>query len=200
MPRLRLGFLASHGGSNVQAVIDACRSGSIDAEPRVIISNNELAGVLDRARSEGISWYHLSGRTHPDPAALDAAIRDSLGRHEVDVVLLAGYMKKLGPMTLERYRGRILNIHPALLPKFGGRGMYGLKVHEAVLEAGDEVTGATVHIVDAEYDRGPILAQAEVPVKPGETPEVLAARVLELEHTLYIEVLQRIGTGEIALD
>jgi phosphoribosylglycinamide formyltransferase-1 len=113
--------------------------------------------------------------------------------------VLAGYMKKIGPRTLARYRGLVLNIHPALLPKFGGQGMYGRRVHEEVLAAGDRMTGVTVHLADEEYDRGPILAQREVPVVRGDTVDSLAARVLEAEHALYVETLARIARGEIRL-
>jgi phosphoribosylglycinamide formyltransferase-1 len=117
----------------------------------------------------------------------------------VDTVILAGYMKKLGPATLGAYRGRILNIHPALLPKHGGQGMYGRRVHEAVLAAGETVTGVTVHVVDEQYDHGPILAQREVTVLPGDTVDSLAARVLAQEHRLYAETLQQISDGRIPL-
>ena len=196
---LRLGFLASHGGSNVQVIIDACGSGTLDAEPCVLVSNNSDAPVMARARAAGIATYHLSSRTHPDPSLLDDAILEALTRHGAALIVLAGYMKKIGPRTLARYRGLVLNIHPALLPKFGGQGMYGRRVHEEVLAAGDRVTGVTVHLADEEYDRGPILAQREVPVVRGDTVDSLAARVLEAEHALYVETLARIARGEIRL-
>jgi folate-dependent phosphoribosylglycinamide formyltransferase PurN len=125
MPTLHLGFLASHGGSNMQAIINACKEGRLDARPCVVISNNSESMALQRAKNEGIPAYHLSLQTHPDPAVLDRAILEVLRRRGVDTVILAGYMKKLGPHTLQAYRGRILNIHPALLPMFGGQGMYG---------------------------------------------------------------------------
>ena len=160
----------------MQAVLDACASGVLAATPAVVISNNRDAEALGRAARSGLPHYHLSSATHPDPAALDAAILDALGRHDADLVLLAGYMKKLGPRTLERYRGRVLNIHPALLPRFGGQGMYGARVHEAVLASGEPETGITIHVVDEEYDHGPIVAQCRVPVHPGDTAESLAAR------------------------
>jgi phosphoribosylglycinamide formyltransferase-1 len=197
---LRLGFLASHGGSNMQAIIDACKDGRLDAEPAVVISNNSESTALERARREGIPNYHLSSATHRDPAELDAAILRTLEEHGVDLVILAGYMKLLGPRTLARYRGRILNIHPALLPKFGGKGLYGKKVHEAVLAAGERVTGVTIHLVDERYDAGPIVAQSEVPVLDGDTVDSLAARVLQREHQLFAETLQKIAVGEIDLD
>ncbi|HOW55171.1 MAG TPA: phosphoribosylglycinamide formyltransferase [Syntrophorhabdaceae bacterium] len=196
---MNIGFLASHGGSNMQAIIDACKEGRLSAAAAVVISNNGDSRALERARTEGIPNYHLSGNTHPDPDDLDRAIMDTLVRHNVDVIALAGYMKKLGPKTLACFRGRILNIHPALLPKFGGKGMYGIHVHEAVIAAGEKESGVTVHLVDEEYDRGPILAQVRVPVMPGDTPEILAERVLAQEHLLYPATLQRIATGEIVL-
>ena len=198
--KLRLGFLASHAGSNVQAILDACREGRLDAEPCVVISNNSDATVLDRAMAARVPAFHLSAHLHPDPARLDEAILATLEKHRVNLIVLAGYMKKLGPKTLARYRGRVLNMHPALLPKFGGQGMYGHHVHDAVLAAGEKESGATVHIADAEYDEGRILAQKKVPVLPDDTSESLAARVLEVEHQLYAETLQRIANGEIKLD
>jgi len=196
---MNIGFLASHGGSNMQAIIDACKAGRLSAVPVVVISNNGESRALERARNEGIPSYYLSGKTHPDPDSLDQAILDVLILHGVDVVALAGYMKKLGPKTLAHFRGRILNIHPALLPKHGGKGMYGIRVHEAVITAGETESGVTVHLVTEEYDRGPILAQVRVPVMPGDTPETLAERVLVQEHILYPATLQRIATGDIVL-
>ena len=194
-----MGVLASHTGTNLQSILDACRIGSLDAEVRVVISNNSRSLALERASVAGIPTAHLSNVTHPAPDALDAAIERTLKSHGVEVAALAGYMKKLGPRTLAAYRNRVLNVHPALLPKFGGRGMYGNRVHAAVLESGDHVTGVTVHLVDEEYDRGPVLAQVEVPVLPDDTPETLAARVLAQEHILYPKTLQRIASGEIDL-
>jgi len=197
--KLRLGLLASHGGSNLQAILDACASGRLHAEPRAVICNNSDAPALARARRAGVPAYHLSSHTHPDCVALDKAIAATLERHRVNLVVLAGYMKKLGPITLERYRGRVLNIHPALLPKFGGQGLYGRRVHEAVLAAVEPVSGVTVHLVDEEYDRGPIVAQREVPVLPDDTVDTLAHRVLGVEHEIYVETLERIARGEIEL-
>jgi phosphoribosylglycinamide formyltransferase-1 len=195
---VNLGFLASGRGSNLQAVIDACKSGRLRATPRVVISNNSDSGALERARREGIPAYHLSSHTHGE--GLDEAILETLRRHGVELVVLAGYMKKLGPRTLVAYRNRIVNIHPALLPKFGGQGMYGMNVHRAVIAAGERESGATVHLVDEEYDHGAILAQTCVPVLPDDTPETLARRVLEREHTFLVETLDQIIRGEIRLD
>ena len=197
---LRLGFLSSHGGSNMQAIIDACKAGRLDARPCVVISNNSLSAALGRARREGIPHRHLSGRTHPDPGAMDEAILETLEENGVNLVVLAGYMRLLGPKTVSRYRGRVLSIHPALLPRFGGKGFYGKAVHEAVLAAGDRVTGVTVHLVDERFDHGPIVAQTEVPVLDGDTVESLGERVLRREHEFYVETLGRIERGEIVLE
>jgi len=180
--RLRIGVLASHGGTNMQAVIDHVEAGRLDAEIALVISNNSASGALERARRHGLPWRHLSGRTHPDPDALDTAIRDALREARVDLVILAGYMKRIGPRTLEAFRGRMLNIHPALLPRHGGPGMYGIHPHEAVLAAGDEESGASVHVVTADYDRGPVLRQRCVPVLADDTPNTLQQRVLVEEH------------------
>lgn len=193
---LRIGVLASGRGSNLQAVLDACRTGRIDGTVCVLICNNAGAAALARARRGGVPAVHLSGRTHPDPEALDTAIRDTLDAHGANLVVLAGYMKRVGPLTLARYRGRILNVHPGPLPRFGGRGMYGLRVHEAVLAAGLRESAATVHLVDEDYDRGPVIAERRVPVLPGDTAETLAARVLAAEHALLVDTLARIAAGE----
>ena len=197
---LGLGFLASHGGSNMQAVIDACREGRLEAEPRVVISNNSRSGALRRADEADIPRYHVSTVTHPGDDARDRAIVDILERHGVDLVVLGGYMKELGPQTIARFRNRIVNVHPALLPKFGGRGFYGIAVHEAVLASGDSVTGPTIHLVDEQIDHGAVLAQSRVAVLKGDTAETLAERVLEVEHSLYVDTLRRIASGEIDLD
>ncbi len=199
MGKLKLGFLASHNGSNMQAIIDAIKQGRLDAEARVVISNNSQAFALERARREGIPCYHISSKHYPNEEDLDQAIVDTLKKYEVDIVVLAGYMKKVGSRVLNHFKNRVLNIHPALLPKFGGKGMYGMNVHKAVLEAGEKFSGCTVHLVDEIYDHGRILGQAVVPVEPNDTVESLAQRVLEQEHKLYPEILQKIARGEIIL-
>ncbi len=196
---VKIAFLASHGGSNMQAILDGCASGAIAADPALLICNNPGAGALQRAERHGMPAQVLNARSHPEPAALDFAIRDALSAAGTELVILAGYMKKIGPATLAHYRDRILNIHPALLPKFGGRGMYGMHVHEAVIAAGEAESGATVHLVNEVYDDGPILQQARVPVLPDDTPESLQARVLKQEHLLYADTLAKIARGEITL-
>lgn len=195
----RLGVLASHRGTNFQAIIDACRDGKLDAEPVIAISNNSDALALQRARAAGIPTVHLSSVTHPADDDRDAAMAQALREHNVDLLVLAGYMKKLGPETLSEFAGRIINIHPALLPRHGGKGMYGMNVHRAVLESGDRETGITVHWVEDQYDSGPIIAQRKIPVRPDDTPESLSGRVLAQEHDFLIETLGRILARDPAL-
>jgi len=165
----------------------------------VVISNNSGSGALERARAAGIPAFHRSSVTHCDPGALDREICRVLTDHRVDLVLLSGYMKKLGKSTLAQHGGRVLNIHPALLPAFGGKGMYGLRVHRAVIASGAKVSGVTVHLADEEYDRGPIVAQEVVRVGFGDTPEDLAARVLKVEHRLYSDVVRAFAEGRVRL-
>jgi phosphoribosylglycinamide formyltransferase 1 len=196
---LRLGFFASGRGSNMQTVIDACKEGSLDAAACLVISNNSQAEALTRARQEQVPAYHLSSKTHPGPDELDAVILSTLQEHGIELVVLAGYMKRLGEKTLAAYEGRVINIHPALLPKFGGPGMYGTHVHEAVLAAGERETGVTIHLVDREYDHGRILAQCRVPVLAEDTVQSLAARVLEQEHVFLVQTLKQIVDGTITV-
>lgn len=199
MPKLHLGFLASHGGSNVQAIVDACKLGKLDAKPCCIISNNSKSYVLERAKKEGIPYYHVSSKNYPNQEYIDNAIIQLFDKHNVDIVVLAGYMKKIGDNLLNHFHGRVLNIHPALLPKYGGKNMYGKFVHEAVLKSNERFSGPTVHLVDNKYDNGRILAQIKVPVYPDDTIETLSARVLKQEHIIYAETLQKIATSEIEL-
>jgi phosphoribosylglycinamide formyltransferase-1 len=195
---IRIAALASHGGSVLQAVIDACQEGELEAAVVLVISNNSGAGALTRAAEHGIPTLHLSSTTHSDPAALDAAMVEALEGARADWVLLAGYMKKLGPTTLARFRNRIINTHPALLPKYGGTGFYGRRVHQAVIDAGDRESGATVHIVDAEYDSGPILAQVRVPVREDDSVEDLEERVKVAERKLIVETLRALAAPAAA--
>ncbi|HEV7732620.1 MAG TPA: phosphoribosylglycinamide formyltransferase [Candidatus Binatia bacterium] len=190
---MRLGVLASHEGTTLQAVLDAVADGRLPATVGLVISNNRESGALRRARAAGVATAHLSSATHPDPDRLDEAILDALTTAQVDLVLLAGFMKKLGPRMLAAYAGRVLNTHPALLPKFGGRGMYGNRVHEAVLAAGETETGISIHLVDAEYDTGRVLAQCRVPVMRGDSVDDLSARVQAREKEFLVETLARIA-------
>ena len=185
----QIGVLASHEGSVLQAVIDATRDQRLQAGVGLVISNNSQSGALRRAAELGIPGLHLSTRTHRRPVELDRAIANALSDARIDIVLLAGYMRRLGPVTLDTFAGQLLNTHPSLLPRYGGRGFFGLRVHEAVLAAGDTESGATVHVVERDYDSGPILAQARVPVLPDDTPESLEQRVKRCERDLLITTL-----------
>jgi phosphoribosylglycinamide formyltransferase-1 len=195
--RKQIAVLASGAGTVLQAIIDACADARLAADICLIISNNSRSGAALRAQRHCIAFEHLSGQTHADPAELDAAILGALIAHHTELVFLAGYMKKLGPRTLEHFRGRILNTHPSLLPRFGGVGMYGARVHAAVLAAGDALTGVSVHEVQGDYDTGPVLAQCEVPVLPGDDVDTLSARVQTRERSFVVETLARIAKGEL---
>lgn len=177
-----IGVLASGGGSNFEALVKARIPG---AEFRLLIVNKPGVGALERAQKLGVESLLLEPKAFPDRAAFYAAAADALEKRGVSLVCLAGFLLKVEPNFIARFRGRILNIHPALLPKFGGKGMWGHHVHEAVLAAGETESGCTVHLVDEEFDHGASLAQARVPVLPGDTPDALAARVLAQEHVLY---------------
>ena len=199
--KLRIAVLASGGGTDTQAIIDACEAGLIEGDVAVVVSNNSKAGVLERARRHGIPAHHLSGYDYPDDADLDRAFAELLRGCDVNLVALAGYMKKRGAAFIAAFPNRIVNIHPALLPgPHGGVGKYGLHVHESVLAAGDEVTGVSIHLVDEEYDHGPVVARREVPVLPGDTPASLQKRVLAVEHEFYPAVLAAVERGEVDLD
>ena len=196
---MRIGILASGGGTVLQAIIDAGASTHPVLEPALVISNNSKSGALERAARHGIPWHHLSGKTHPEPSDLDHAIANALGAADVELVFLAGYMKKLGPTTLARFHRRILNTHPSLLPKFGGRGMYGDRVHQAVLDAGETRSGVSVHLVDAEYDTGAVISQAEVDVRADDTLDTLSERVRARERLLVVETLSQVAEGRLSL-
>lgn len=195
---LRLALFASHEGSTLEAILAACDKNS-GLLPAMFIGNNAGAPAFDKARAKGLPAAHMSSATHSDPAALDSAINETLKDHDIDLVILAGYMKKLGPQTVSNFLNRILNSHPALLPKFGGQGMYGDRVHRAVLQSGEKVTGATIHIADEFYDHGPILAQKRVRVRPDDTVPTLAERVMATERKLYVDTLVRIASGDLRL-
>ena len=187
---LRLAVLASGGGTNLQAIIDACEGGEIDAQVVLVVSNNSDAGALQRARTHRIPDVHLSSRQFDSQEEFDTRLLEVLAEYKADLIILAGYMKLLSPTVVSAYRHRMLNIHPALLPSFGGKGMYGLRVHQAVIESGAKFSGVTVHVVDEQYDHGPIVAQQVVPVMDDDTPEILARRVLVQEHQIYKQVIQ----------
>lgn len=182
----RIAVFASGGGTNLQALIDHFHAAA-DPAARVelVVASRAGIGALDRAARAGVQGWVLPGGEDGE-AELLRRLRD----HRIDRIVLAGYLRLVPPSVIDAFRGRILNIHPALLPAFGGKGMYGIRVHEAVLASGALVSGATVHRVDEEYDRGEILGQWPVPVLPGDTPGSLAARVLAVEHRLLPRVVE----------
>jgi phosphoribosylglycinamide formyltransferase-1 len=198
---LRIAVFGSGRGSNFGAIVKAIRTGMI---PRtqivVVISNNADAGILELARQEDIPALHLSSRQFPDENAFVEALLRTLRGKDVNFIVLAGYMKRLHPRVISAFRNRIINIHPALLPKFGGRGMFGEHVHRAVLAGGEKESGATVHVVDEEYDHGPVVLQRTVPVLPRDTVETLAARVLKVEHELYPEAIRLFAEGKVVTE
>ncbi len=177
---LRIGVLVSGGGTNLQAILDAIDSGAItNARVETVISNNPGAYALERARKHGIDAFCVSPKTFETRDLFYQALMEKLEEYRLDLIVLAGYLVTIPPAMIRRYRNRIINIHPSLIPSFCGVGYYGLKVHEAALKRGVKVTGATVHIVDEGVDSGPILLQKAVEVLPGDTPEVLQRRVME---------------------
>jgi phosphoribosylglycinamide formyltransferase-1 len=189
----RLAVFASGSGTNLQALIDHFRDSDI-VDVALVISDRPGSGALERAKEAGIQAYHLPVRARPI-AAVTADTIDALEAARIDLVGLAGYLRLLPPDVVRRFSHRILNIHPALLPSFGGKGMYGRRVHQAVLGAGCRITGPTVHFVNERYDEGRVVAQWPVPVLEDDTPESLARRVLRVEHVLYptaVEWLARV--------
>ena len=181
----------------MRAILAAIAAGSLDAEARLVVSNRRDALALAYAAERGVATRFIA--TKLDPERADAVLADALQTAGAELVVLSGYLRKLGPQTLRAYAGRVLNVHPALLPKFGGPGMYGRRVHEAVAASGDLVSGATVHIVDGEYDHGPAVAQIEVSLAAGDDPAAIEARVTAAEPGLLVDVLRRISEGTLAL-
>ena len=194
---LRLGFLSSHGGSLVKAIVNEVNEGYLDAEAKVIISNNQASKVLEFAHKNQIPNYCINSINSNNPYEI---LLKKLKEHDVNLVLCAGYMKKVGELLIDNYKNRILNIHRALLPRHGGEGMYGRAVHEAVINSPDTETGATIHLVNSFYDSGRIIAQYKVPRYKTDTPETLESRVLKLECMMYPQVLRDIQQGLINLD
>lgn len=196
---MNITVFASHGGSDMQAIIDGCKAGKINATVVAMITNNEDSMAYERAKKEGIDRYYLSHKEIPEAEELEKRMLEVLESHQTDMIFLAGYMRKLGDSILHKYKNRVFNIHPALLPKYGGKGMYGIHVHEAVIAAGEKVSGVTIHRVNEQYDSGDIVAQTEVPVVDGDTAETLAARVLKREHEFLVEIISEIADGKISL-
>ena len=192
---LKLGFLASGAGSSARAIVDAIAAGELAAEARLMVSNKRNAAALDWARERGVTTLCIP--TISDPAEADAQLTAAMTGRGVEWIVLSGYLRRLGPTMLSRYAGRILNIHPGPLPAFGGEGMYGARVHEAVLASGSSESAIVIHLVDEEYDHGPELARRAVPIVTGDTAKALEERVKALEPAFFVETLRRIANGEL---
>lgn len=194
---LNISVLVSGGGTNLQAIIDAVESGAIpNARIVKIVASNSKAFALERAEKHGIPAAVIGKETHADTAERTNAIISELDAAETDLIVLAGYMSILAPELIRKYEGRIINIHPSLIPKYCGMGFYGKKVHAAVIAGGETESGATVHYVDEGVDSGPIILQETVPVLPDDTPDTLAARVLVIEHKILVEAVRRIALAK----
>jgi len=194
--RARVAVFISGSGTGLQAFIDASRSGILHADIALVVSSNSKAYGLERAAKAGIETLVFKVKKYESPQAGAEDLLRTLKAHGIEYIALAGYLKLIPLEIVRAFPGRMVNIHPALLPKYGGKGMYGHFVHEAVLAAGDKESGCTVHVVDEIYDHGRILAQGKVAVQPGDTPDTLAARVQAEEHKLYPRVLQKLLKGE----
>ena len=195
-----IAVFASGRGSNFQAILNSIDAGTLPARVTVLISNNSGAGALEIARSRGIPTSHISQKMFPTEDKFAEAILKVLSEHHVELIALAGYLKKIPSQVIRQYRNKIVNIHPALLPSFGGTGMYGYYVHSAVIASGVKVSGATVHMVDEEYDRGPIVMQKAVNVTTNDTPKSLSAKVLKIEHEIYPFVLKAFAEGKVKIE
>ncbi len=192
---VRLGVLLSGSGRTLQNLLDRIKDGSLPARIEVVISSHPDVKGLERARTRKIPAVTVDYKGYDDAKAFSAAVTEELDRHPVDLVIMAGFIRRY--LFPKKYEGRVLNIHPALLPDFGGKGYYGHHVHEAVLEAGKKESGCTVHLADLQYDRGPILLQKRVPVLPGDTPDALAERVFQAECEAYPEAIRRMAEVEV---
>lgn len=197
---MRLAVFASGGGSNFGAMLAAIDAGRLNAAPVLLVADRPGTGAAEKAEARAVPVAVLPPADFDGEAAFADRLLDALGHSGATHVALAGYLKKVPARVVAAYRHRMLNVHPALLPAFGGKGYYGQRVHEAVIAHGCRVSGATVHLVDAEYDTGPIVLQEPVPVLPDDTPRSLAARVLQVEHRIYPEALQLFAAGRVRVE
>jgi phosphoribosylglycinamide formyltransferase-1 len=200
LQKVKIGVLISGGGTNLQALIDNIEKGLINGEIAVVISDKKGVYGLERARKHGISAIEIDKREFNDRNDFMKAIINELESHEVELVVLAGFLSILSSDFIEKYRNRIMNIHPSLIPAFCGKGYYGQRVHKAVLEYGAKISGATVHFVDEGADTGPIILQEAVKVEEGDTPESLAARILNVEHRLLPQAVKLYCEDKLIID
>jgi phosphoribosylglycinamide formyltransferase-1 len=197
---MNIAVFASGRGSNFQAILDAIDSGFLPAKVVVLVSNKSDAGAMNIARAHNISTKHISQQMFTSEEALADAILEVLEEKHTEFIVLSGYLKKIPAQVIRQYRNRVVNIHPALLPSFGGEGMYGHRVHEAVMRSGEKISGATVHLVDEEYDRGPIVLQKTVDIVPNDTPDSLAEKVLKIEHEIFPLALKAFAEGRVRVE
>ncbi len=197
MSGYRIGVLASGGGSNLQVLMDKIRAGDLPAELSFVLSNNSKAGAMAKAKAFGASAYHVSSVTEGSESLAEGRILDLVKTHNLDLLVLAGYMKKVPPAVLSHLKNRVVNIHPALLPAFGGAGFYGHHVHAGVVARGCQYSGLTIHMVNEAYDEGQIVLQRAVALPPGSTAEQVGALVLRLEHAWYWRVVEAFARGRI---
>jgi len=199
MKNFNLAVLASGSGTNLQAIIDAIKKKKIKAKIKIVISNNSDAYALKRAQRNKIKTLHLSQKQFTSPREFDRKLISILKREKINLIALAGYMKKLSPRVVKTFKYKIINIHPALLARFGGKGMFGIHVHEEVIKSGAETTGVSVHLVDERYDHGPIILQKEISVRDNDTAESLQKRVLKIEHQVYPYVIGLFARNKILI-
>ena len=198
-PPLKLAALASGRGSNLEAILNNIKNGRLNCEMCIVISNSAKAGCLEVARQNDIPAMRLSVKQFSTQEEFDDRFLELMKAYDVEMIVLAGYLKKLSSRIIREFRHKIINIHPALLPSFGGKGMYGHHVHEAVLEQGCKVSGVTVHLVDELFDHGPIVKQRCVPVLENDSADSLAARVLVQEHQIFAEALQIFAENRVEI-
>lgn len=197
---MNLAFLASYNGTSAHAITDACLNGELSASPTLLITNNDNAGALEWSENKGLKTTILNNITHPDPRELDQKMADMMRDQRIAIIILSGYMKLIGPETMRAVDRKIINIHPALLPQYGGKGMFGSRVHQAVKDNNETKTGITIHQVSAKYDEGKILAQKIIPLQPSMSAGDIEQKVRAAEPDFYIETLRKILKKEIDLD
>ena len=196
---MRLGFFASQLGGSARYIVEEAAHGRLDVEPRVMISNN--SGAEHSVGPVRPAWLvsTCSRRTHSDPQGLDIACLEALQSHDVDLVILSGFNRPIGTGVITAFPKSILNIHPAPLPRFGGKGMFGLNVHRAVINSGVTTSAITIHLVDQQYDHGPVIAQLSIPIESGDTPETLSTRLIVIEPRVFAGTIRLIVDGTISL-
>jgi len=197
---MNIAVFASGRGSNFQAILNAIDAGVLPARLALLISNKSDAGAFEIAHKHNIPTKHLSQNMFSSEEAFADAMLEVLEKYHTEFIVLAGYLKKIPVQIIRQYRNRIINVHPALLPSFGGSGMYGHYVHEAVIASGEKVSGATIHLVDEEYDRGPIVLQKSLSIATDDTPDSLAVKVLKIEHEILPLALKAFAEGRVKIE